>query len=44
MGSCGNKHGALGLYALRRVNETRRPIWRPLCLAYRSKQQRYIRV
>ena len=36
------KHDALALYSLRRVNETRRPIWRPLRLADRSKKRRHI--
>src|SRR6059058_6101086 len=41
-GAC-SEYDALALYALYRVNETRRPIWRPFCLAYGSKKRRYIR-
>src|SRR5262245_66636949 len=35
---CCSKHGALALDILQRVNETRRPIWRPLSFAYRSEK------
>src|SRR4030095_6118061 len=42
MAACRSEYDALTLCPLRRVNETRRPIWRPLCLAYRSKKRRNI--
>jgi len=38
-----SEYDALALYALCRVNKTRRPLWRPFCLAYGSKKRRYIR-